>query len=81
MTMPPFFLDPELSRPFFQKLCRFRDFMTSRFPSTSWSELSMGTSADYVVAIQEGATIVRIGQAILGPRPPRNIENQGEFQS
>ena len=69
MTMPPFFDDPERTRPYFQRLRRLQVFLGKRFPGTVWKELSMGTSIDFVTAIQEGATFVRIGQAILGPRP------------
>jgi pyridoxal phosphate enzyme (YggS family) len=69
MTMPPFFDDPERTRPYFQRLRALQEFLKERFPMSTWKELSMGTSVDYVTAIQEGATFVRIGQAILGPRP------------
>jgi pyridoxal phosphate enzyme (YggS family) len=68
MTMPPFFNDPERTRPYFQKLRRLQEFLVKRFPQADWSELSMGTSVDFLAAVQEGATFVRIGQAILGPR-------------
>jgi PLP dependent protein len=68
MTMPPYFDDPERTRPYFRKLCHLQEFLAKRFPEAMWKELSMGTSVDFVTAIQEGATFVRIGQAILGPR-------------
>ena len=42
--------------------------LTLRFPETNWKELSMGTSVDFEAAIQEGATFVRVGTAIVGPR-------------
>lgn len=71
MTMPPLFDDPEMTRPFFGLLVKFRDFLRIKIPGPDWNELSMGTSNDYEVAVQEGATIVRVGQAILGPRPAR----------
>ncbi len=71
MTMPPLAEDPEISRPYFRTLRRLRDFLAQRFPAVSWDELSMGTSIDYIVAVEEGATLVRIGTAIVGPRPPR----------
>jgi uncharacterized pyridoxal phosphate-containing UPF0001 family protein len=45
-----------------------RDFLQERLPTLKLTELSMGTSTDFPAAIMEGATIVRIGQAILGPR-------------
>jgi pyridoxal phosphate enzyme (YggS family) len=69
MTMPPLSTDPEAARAYFQRLRRLRDFLTKRIPGAAWPELSMGTSVDYPVAVEEGATLVRIGQAILGPRP------------
>ena len=69
MTMPPYFDDPELTRPYFCKLRQLRDYLSSKLPGVNWKELSMGTSGDFEVAIEEGATFVRIGQAILGPRP------------
>ena len=68
MTMPPFFTDPNQARPYFIRLRKLRDYLSSQFQAQDWQELSMGMSADYQVAIQEGATIVRIGTAILGPR-------------
>jgi len=68
MTMPPFFDDPEQTRPYFRRLRHLQDFLVTRFPNAQLKELSMGTSVDFMAAIQEGATIVRIGQAILGPR-------------
>ncbi len=69
MTMAPFLPDPEDARPFFRRLRALRDHLSKCIPSVSWNDLSMGMSADYEVAVQEGATLVRIGQAILGPRP------------
>ncbi|RJP51435.1 MAG: YggS family pyridoxal phosphate-dependent enzyme [Anaerolineaceae bacterium] len=71
MTMPPLFDDPERTRPYFQKLRRLRDFLAQNFPAADWSELSMGTSADFDAAVEEGATLVRVGTAIVGPRPPK----------
>ncbi len=68
MTMPPLCDDPEASRPYFKKLFKYRGILSDRYPDLTWSELSMGTSLDFEIAIQEGATMVRIGQAILGPR-------------
>jgi len=68
MTMPPLGTDPEDSRQFFLRLRRLREHLTSQFPQTDWSELSMGTSADYPVAVEEGATLVRVGTAIVGAR-------------
>ncbi len=68
MTIAPYSDDPEQARPFFRKLRRLGDFFSAHFPQSAWQELSMGMSGDYEVAILEGATVVRIGQAILGPR-------------
>jgi pyridoxal phosphate enzyme (YggS family) len=68
MTMAPFLPDPEKTRPYFQRLRRLRHFMQQQLPQSSWKELSMGMSDDFMVAIQEGATLVRIGTAIMGPR-------------
>jgi pyridoxal phosphate enzyme (YggS family) len=69
MAMPPLSDDPEASRPYFRRLRRLSEFLANRISPASWHELSMGTSADYEVAVQEGATLVRVGQAILGARP------------
>lgn len=68
MTMAPFYDDPEKARPVFRKLQGLREYLSRKLPRISWEELSMGMSADYEIAIQEGATMVRIGQAILGSR-------------
>lgn len=68
MTMPPYFSNPEQARPYFVRLRKLRDFLVSEFPQFSWEELSMGMSADFEIAIEEGATIIRIGTAILGER-------------
>jgi uncharacterized pyridoxal phosphate-containing UPF0001 family protein len=71
MSIPPLFHDPEQARPFLQKTRRLPDFLASKFPFDSWLEISMGTSSDYRVAVEEGATLVRIGTAIMGKRPPK----------
>jgi hypothetical protein len=63
MTMPPFTADPEESRPFFAQLRGLAERHGLR-------HLSMGTSQDYVVAAQEGATIVRLGTSLFEPFPP-----------
>jgi PLP dependent protein len=68
MTMPPYYEDAERTRPFFVQLRKLSEWLNSRFPKATFSELSMGTSVDFEAAVQEGATYVRIGQAILGPR-------------
>jgi hypothetical protein len=69
MTMPPYFDDPEQTRPYFQRLRRLQEYLLKSLPQGDWRELSMGTSVDYPAAVREGATYVRIGQAIVGPRP------------
>jgi pyridoxal phosphate enzyme (YggS family) len=69
MTMPPLEANPEDARRYFQSLRRLRDHLVMTFPQTDWRELSMGTSADYPVAVEEGATLVRVGTAIVGARP------------
>jgi PLP dependent protein len=70
MTMPPWFSDPEKARPYFQALRRRRDYLRSlTLPGVDLAELSMGMSGDFEVAIEEGATLVRIGTALFGHRP------------
>lgn len=69
MAMPPFDPDPDGVRPYFRRLTRLREEATSRFPELSLRHLSMGMSHDFEVAVEEGATMVRIGTAIFGPRP------------
>jgi pyridoxal phosphate enzyme (YggS family) len=68
MTIPPYDPDPETARPYFIALRNLRDELAREFPSGDWSQLSMGMSHDFEVAIAEGATIVRVGTAIFGPR-------------
>jgi pyridoxal phosphate enzyme (YggS family) len=70
MTMPPLETNPEDARIYFRTLRLLRDHLATHYPQADWQELSMGTSADYEVAVQEGATLVRIGTAIVGPRRP-----------
>ena len=69
MTVPPYSENPEDSRPYFSKL---RDLAKSiakeNIPNLSMNELSMGMSGDFEVAIEEGATMVRVGTAIFGAR-------------
>ncbi|PYX79311.1 MAG: hypothetical protein DMG66_04220 [Acidobacteria bacterium] len=72
MAIPPFTEDPEGSRPHFRRLRQLRDAITARnLPAVSTATLSMGMSHDFEVAIEEGATCVRIGTAIFGPRPTK----------
>ncbi len=69
MTLPPYFDDAEQVRPFFRKLRELRDELSSRRAFGDLrGELSMGMTHDYEIAIEEGATIVRVGTAIFGAR-------------
>ncbi len=69
MTMPPYYNEPELARPIFARLRALREELLGEArPNVSLDHLSMGMSGDYEVAIEEGATIVRVGTAIFGPR-------------
>jgi pyridoxal phosphate enzyme (YggS family) len=69
MTLPPFPETPEDSRPWFRQLRELRDqWQASGVPASMLRELSMGMSGDFEVAIQEGATMVRVGTAIFGSR-------------
>jgi len=69
MALPPFFEDAEQARPFFRRLRELRDALAERGSfGTARGELSMGMSHDYEVAIEEGATYVRVGTAIFGER-------------
>ncbi|HOP35210.1 MAG TPA: YggS family pyridoxal phosphate-dependent enzyme [Syntrophales bacterium] len=72
MTMPPWFDDPEEARPFFRALREMGERVReSGIPGVSMEELSMGMTQDYEVAVEEGATIVRVGRALFGERPVR----------
>ena len=69
MTMPPYFPDGELSRPYYRRLRELRDREQERFGERAdLRELSMGLSHDFRVAVEEGATLVRVGTAIFGAR-------------
>ena len=67
MTIPPWTPDPEASRPHFRALRELRDALEREF-SISLPQLSMGMSGDFEVAIEEGATFVRVGSALFGRR-------------
>ena len=70
MTMPPWFDDPERVRPYFRALRELRDRLRGlQLGEGDLSELSMGMTGDFEVAVSEGATLVRIGTAIFGRRP------------
>ncbi len=68
MTMAPIAADPEDVRPVFRALRGLRDDLARQYPLLSWRHLSMGMTDDFEVAIEEGATLVRIGRAIFGER-------------
>lgn len=71
MTLPAAEADPEANRPIFARLRELRDTLRSEPGGEHLSELSMGMSGDFEVAIEEGATIVRVGTAIFGTRSER----------
>jgi hypothetical protein len=69
MLLPPYSEDPEQSRPWFRRLREIRDGLVKQgVPASRLRELSMGMSHDFHVAVEEGATIVRVGTAIFGER-------------
>lgn len=68
MTIPPYAEDLEEVRPYFKKMMQLQKEMQDQFPNLNLKELSMGMTHDYTVAIEEGATIVRIGEGIFGKR-------------
>ncbi len=72
MTLPPFFDDPEQARPFFRRLRELRDELGAQeIFGDQKGELSMGMTHDFEVAIEEGATMIRVGTAIFGEREHR----------
>ncbi|MBV9258971.1 MAG: YggS family pyridoxal phosphate-dependent enzyme [Ktedonobacteraceae bacterium] len=68
MTVAPLVENPEEVRPVFRELRSLRDRLRDELPDCSWHHLSMGMTDDYCIAIEEGATIVRVGRAIFGER-------------
>jgi uncharacterized pyridoxal phosphate-containing UPF0001 family protein len=68
MTMAPYSDDPERARPVFRNLKRLQAAAREAFPDSDWAELSMGMSDDFEQAVEEGATMVRIGRALFGER-------------
>ena len=69
MLLPPAVEDPEDARPWFRRLREVRDgLVAAGMPAGRLAELSMGMSHDFEVAVEEGATIVRVGSAIFGAR-------------
>jgi len=70
MLLPPMTPDPESARPYFVALRKLRDDLLARgVDAAHLAELSMGMSHDFEVAVEEGATLIRVGSAIFGPRP------------
>jgi hypothetical protein len=69
MTVAPIVAEAEHARPYFLQMRLLRDHLRSLWPQRSWAHLSMGMSDDFEVAIEEGATMIRLGRAIFGPRP------------
>ena len=76
MTIPPYSEEPEDSRKYFVALRNLRDELQREF-QVSLGTLSMGMSNDYPIAIEEGATIVRVGTAIFGTRSARALKSSG----
>lgn len=74
MTVPPWSPEPEKVRPYFRRLRELRE-QCEQILGAPLPHLSMGMSGDFEVAIEEGATIVRIGTALFGPRPPAKPAN------
>jgi hypothetical protein len=78
MTMPPIYENQEESRPYFVQMRLLQAFLRNHLPVTCWDEISMGTSLDFSVAVEEGATYVRVGTAIVGERPRKDIHPGNE---
>jgi hypothetical protein len=70
MTVAPLPGGLQAARPVFRHLHRLRDMLARQFPAADWSALSMGMTNDFEVAIEEGATHIRVGRALFGERPP-----------
>ncbi len=68
MTVPPYLRDAEAVRPYFQRLRQLRDGYAQQHPQLNFEALSMGMTHDYAVAIEEGATEIRLGTALFGAR-------------
>ncbi|MEY2483485.1 MAG: dependent protein [Verrucomicrobiota bacterium] len=78
MTIPPLAPEAEASRQFFVGLRELRDQFAAQF-QVALPQLSMGMSGDYLVAIEEGATLVRVGTAIFGKRTPARLRSATEL--
>ena len=72
MTMAPLSPNPEETRPVFKNLATLRRSLQKEMPQLEWQHLSMGMTDDFEVAIEEGATIIRVGRALFGPRQQRD---------
>jgi pyridoxal phosphate enzyme (YggS family) len=70
MTIAPIVADAEQARPTFARLRRMRDELAAVFPQVAWRHLSMGMTDDFEVAVEEGATLLRVGRAIFAPDAP-----------
>ncbi len=75
MVLPPWSENPEAARPYFRRLRQLRDevrdeLREAELGRSPLDQLSMGMSHDIEVAVEEGATMVRVGTALFGPRPP-----------
>jgi pyridoxal phosphate enzyme (YggS family) len=68
MTMAPLVEEPEETRPTFQSLAALREKLQQELPQIRWQQLSMGMTDDFEVAVEEGATLLRVGRAIFGER-------------
>jgi pyridoxal phosphate enzyme (YggS family) len=77
MTVAPLVANPEEVRPVFRALRMLRERLQEELSTSQWEHLSMGMTDDYTVAIEEGATIVRIGRAIFGERELKQANNEG----
>jgi hypothetical protein len=75
MVLPPFDLEPERTRTYFRRLRTLLEEAAARHPGLDLKELSMGMTGDFEVAIEEGATLVRVGRALFGARRKTNDEN------
>lgn len=71
MALPPLLDDPEAVRPYFRRLRELAAVLTRALPGVELAELSMGMSHDFEVAIEEGATLIRVGTALFGARTPK----------
>jgi hypothetical protein len=80
MTIPPLAPEAEESRSYFIALRELRDDFAAQF-KIALPHLSMGMTGDFVVAVEEGATLVRVGTAIFGQRTPLRLRSGGGFES